>query len=225
MAEATTPGFIGPGFFGKVPARGDFLARRVPATIAAQWETWLQELTVAVRASGQRGWQDAWLTAPLWHFVLGGNLAGPLGAAGVLIASADRVGRLFPFTLIGEAAADARLDAAAWAQRAEALALSALDDGFDPAVFDAALADLGPPPQSSGGNRVSGWFALTLDGDWPEDAQGGPGPDQSEWWTRGSERLSPTRMRCTGLPDAAQARTMILGGEPAGQNAPSSGAR
>lgn len=218
MGEAATP-----GFFGKVPARGDFLARRVPSAIAARWEAWLQEMTVSVRTSGLHGWQDAWLTAPLWHFTLGRNLAGPLGAAGVLIASADRVGRLFPFTLIAEASADARLDATRWAQHAETLALAALEDGFDPAGFDAALAELGPAPQTHGANRAAGWFALTLDGDWPAAGdplaeasadRAGAGPDQSEWWTRGSERLAPTRIRCAGLPDPAQARTMILGAEP-----------
>ena len=92
-----------PGFFGKIPARGDFLSRRVPPGFGPAWETWLQDLTVAVRSAGQPGWQDAWLTAPLWHFALGARLAAPHGAAGILLASADRVGRLFPFTVIGAA--------------------------------------------------------------------------------------------------------------------------
>ena len=155
---------VSSGFFGKVPARGDFLSRRVPPSVAPAWETWLQELTVSVRESGERGWQDAWLTAPLWHFTLGRSLAAPLGAAGVLIASADRVGRLFPFTLIGAAAAGAVTDALAWAQAAESLAMSALADDFDPAAFDSALAGLGLPPPPRGPNRPQGTFALALDG-------------------------------------------------------------
>lgn len=214
---------MAPGFFGKVPARGDFLARRVPASISAEWETWLQELTATVRQVGERGWQDAWLTAPLWHFVLGRKLAGPYGAAGVLLASADRVGRLFPFTLIAAAGAEARLDAAAWSRQAESLALGALDDDFDPAALDAALVHLGPPPPPPphGPNRPPGLWTLVLDDDWPEQgdplaedeaAQPGPGPDQSEWWTRGSERIDPVRLRCTGLPSARTATAMVLGG-------------
>src|SRR4051794_39978953 len=115
-----------PGFFGKIPSRGDFLSRRIPPAVAASWENWLQELTLGVRETGERGWQDAWLTAPLWHFVLGRNLAGPHGAAGVLVASADRVGRLFPFTVIGSAAPGDYSDPASWARQAEGLAVAAL---------------------------------------------------------------------------------------------------
>ena len=216
MREATTP-----GFFGKLPARGDFLSRRLPASVAAAWERWLQQLTATVRESGERGWQDAWLTAPLWHFTLGRNLAAPYGAAGVLLASADRVGRLFPFTLIGAAAAGSATDAAAWSREAEALAMAALADDFDPSILDSALAALGPPPAPHGPNREPGARKLLLDGDWPaledpladdEARQPGPGPDQSEWWTRGSDRVAPTRLRCQGLPAPATASAMVLGG-------------
>lgn len=232
MSETTAP-----GYFGKIPARGDFLSRRVPPSIAAAWETWLQELTAAVREigreigretgreagreTGERGWQDAWLTAPLWHFVLGRNLAAPHGAAGVLVASADRVGRLFPFTLIGAADPGAGHDGADWARQAEGLAVAALDDGFDPATLDGSLAALGPPPPAPGPNRPGGVWPLVLDGDWPdpgdplaedEAAQPGAGPDQSEWWCRGSDRIAPVRLRCTGLPGHRTASAMVLGG-------------
>src|ERR1700761_2623262 len=110
-----------PGFFGKIPARGDFLSRRVPPGLAASWDAWLQKLTETVRGAGLRGWQDAWLTAPLWHFMLGTNLAPQHGAAGVLVASADRVGRLFPFTVIGAASPSSAWDLPSWARQAEAL--------------------------------------------------------------------------------------------------------
>ncbi len=210
-----------PGYFGKIPARGDFLARRVPPSVAAAWEHWLQELAATVREIGERGWQDAWLTAPLWHFVLGRNLAGPHGAAGLLVASADRVGRLFPFTIIGAAAPDAAPDRAEWGRHAEGLAVAALDESFDPATLDASLATLGPPPAPNGPNRPAGVWPLVLDGDWPEPgdplatdaaAQPGPGPDQSEWWCRGSDRILPIRLRCTGLPGRRTAGAMVLGG-------------
>ena len=226
---------MAPGFFGKVPARGDFLARRVPVSIASLWEAWLQQVTATVRAAGERGWQDAWLTAPLWHFVLGRTLAPPHGAAGVMLASADRVGRLFPFTLIA-AAGPQPTDASAWSREAEALALGALGDDFDPASLDAALVRLGPPPAPHGPNRPPGLWKLLLDDDWPEPgdplaedaaAQPGPGPDQSEWWTRGSDRVDAVRLRCAALPSARTASAMVLGGLETvvgAQMAPSSGA-
>jgi type VI secretion system protein ImpM len=225
-----------PGFFGKVPSRGDFLSRRVPPGLAASWEQWLQELTLAVREAGERGWQDAWLTAPLWHFMLGRNLAPPFGAAGVLLASADRVGRLFPFSVVGAASPGWMGDPGAWSREAEGLAVAALEDDCDLAALDEALAALGPPSAPQGPNRPTGAWPLVLDGDWPEAgdplaedeaAQPGPGPDQSEWWCRGSDRVTPIRLRCNGLPDRRTATAMVLGGEqvqptPA-QTAPHSG--
>ncbi|MBV8912018.1 MAG: type VI secretion system-associated protein TagF [Acetobacteraceae bacterium] len=229
---------ISPGFFGKIPSRGDFLSRRLPSSVATAWENWLQALTTGVRAAGKRGWQDAWLTAPLWHFVLGRNLAGPHGAAGVLVASADRVGRLFPFTVIGAAALESSASAADWARQAEGLAVAALDDAFDPVHLDEALNALGPPLAPQGPNRAAGVWPLVLDGDWPEPgdplaedeaAQPGPGPDQSEWWCRGSDRVGPVRLRCYGLPGTQTATAMVLGGAEVqprdGYSAPYSGAK
>lgn len=217
MTEAQAP-----GFFGKIPSRGDFLSRRVPPGVATAWEAWLQNLAVAVRNAGQRGWQDAWLTAPLWHFVCGAQIAPPRGAAGVLVASADRVGRLYPFTVIGAAAPGTAWDLAAWERQAERLALAALEEEFDPATLDAGLMELGPPPAPYGPNRRVGVWPLALDGDWPaatdplaedEAVQPGVGPDQSEWWCRGSDRIGAVRVRWMGLPDSRTAAAMVLGGE------------
>jgi type VI secretion system protein ImpM len=211
-----------PGFFGKVPGRGDFLTRRVPATLLADWEAWLAGLVVAAREALGESWPDDWLTAPLWHFVLGSGVSPPNGAAGVLVASADRVGRLFPFTIIGAADRWHGSDRTAlngWARSAEALTLSALDDDFDPEALDAALLALGPPAVPGGEARAPGHWLLTLDGDWPSEAvdsfansaQQPPGPDQSAWYCRGSDRLPPTHLRCTRLPDRATAAAMITG--------------
>lgn len=203
-----------PGFFGKVPARGDFLSRRVPPGVASAWEAWLATLTAAARASAGEGWPEAWLTAPVWHFALGSALAPPHGTAGVLVASADRVGRLFPFTLIGasDPARSGESDALArWDQEAETLTIGALNDGFDPTSLDSALARLGPPPGATGSDRPPGVEALLGKEGW-SGATALPGPDQSVWWSRGSNRVVSVRLRCAGLPGEATAAAMILGG-------------
>lgn len=211
-----------PGFFGKVPARGDFLARRVPAGVGAAWEAWLNDLVVAARVTLGKSWPDDWLTAPLWHFVLGKGVAPPTGAAGVLVASVDRVGRFFPFTIIGAGAASSEPGHAAlegWARVAEALALDSLEDAFDPDILDAALCTLGAPPVGAGVmQQVSGHWALGLEDGWPSrvDGAGGgalrlPGADQSAWWCRGGERMAPLQLCCAGLPDLDTATAMITG--------------
>lgn len=209
-----------PGFFGKVPARGDFIARRVPHGFDAQWEEWLASLVVAAREALGEAWPDDWLTAPLWHFVLGAGLGGPDGAAGILVASADRVGRLFPFTIIGACARLERTsDGAArtalrdWTEAAEGLALDALEDGFEPDRLDAALEALGPPPAVEGVALRSGHWRLVEERDpWHEAAAQPPGPGQSVWWCRGSDRVEPMHFRCQGLPGPETSARMIVGG-------------
>jgi type VI secretion system protein ImpM len=174
-----------PGFFGKVPALGDFVSRRVPRALSASWDEWLALLTVAAREAAGSAWPEAWLTAPLWHFVLGADLGQPYGAAGVLVGSADRVGRLFPFTVIGPANG---IPDDAWTDRVEDLVMQSLEDEFSPDILDTALKDLGPPTAAS-----------------PIDA------GRSLWWCRGSERVEPTRQLITGFPDHTTAAAMVMG--------------
>jgi type VI secretion system protein ImpM len=210
-----------PGFFGKVPARGDFLARRIPAALRGQWEKWLSSLVLAAREALGEHWPDEWLTAPVWHFALGCELA-PEGAAGVLIASADRVGRLFPFTVIGACSGPANTgwtEMDRWARSAEALTLSALADDFEPDRMDAALQALGPPPTLGEAVHADGQWPLEFEDDLPIhrlDAPAAtprlpPGPDQSVWYCRGSRRVPPMHLRCTNLPDRTIAAAMITG--------------
>jgi len=174
-----------PGYYGKVPARGDFLRRRLPAGMADAWDRWLVTLATAVRNGAGDAWPEVWLTAPLWHFVLGAGLAPPDGAAGVLVASVDRVGRMFPFTIVAPCPG---LPPDDWTDSVEALALGALEDGFDPDALDAALA---APPPPRAGEAV--------------------GPGESVWWCRGSDRVAPGRHVFTGLPDRAACAAMVLG--------------
>ncbi len=208
-----------PGFFGKAPAFGDFLSRRGPPGLRAEWEGWLAGLAVAARTALGADWPENWLTAPLLHFLLGSGIAPPDGAAGVLVASADRVGRMFPFTIIGAAAGGSESDAAArndWARQVEAMILSALDDDFGPNALDNALQVLGPPPAMQGTTRAAGHWRLTFDGDWPIDGTADegwqpPGSGQSAWWCRGSDRVAPMHLRCAGLPGPATSAAMITG--------------
>jgi type VI secretion system protein ImpM len=211
---------LAPGFFGKLPSRGDFLARRVPPVIASAWEDWLATLVIQARAGLRDDWPDAWLTAPLWHFVLGTKLLPPHGGAGIVVASVDRVGRMFPFSIIGAADAPEGDGASRrWACRAETLLLDALDDSFDPSQLDDALLRLGPPPACIGGDRQTGAWPLLLDGDWPaapdtastERTQAAPGAGQTVWWCRGSDRMEPVWLCCDGLPEPDTAQAMITG--------------
>lgn len=176
-----------PGFYGKLPSRGDFLARRIPSALLPLWDGWLAGLVAAARATLGADWLAAWNEAPVWHFALGPGLAGPGAWAGVLIPSIDRVGRQFPFSILG-AGDPAGQSLADWRLAIEALAIAALEDDFDPARLEHDLAALGPPAP---------------DGD--------VAPGGSRWECRGTARVAACVLRCAGLPDAAQSAAMVAG--------------
>lgn len=95
------------GFHGKLPSAGDFVMRGLPVGFAAFWDAW------AARHLGHRhnDWPDGGLRLRL---VSGGRVA-----AGIVIPSADRVGRRFPlaaFVIAGTLPDPADLDP--WADAA-----------------------------------------------------------------------------------------------------------
>jgi type VI secretion system protein ImpM len=92
------------GFFGKLPARGDFVSAGLPRDFVSCWDGWVSSvLAAAVSAVG-----DDWLQAPAWHFCLPAGVCGAEAVTGVLLASNDKVGRRFPLTLVwSENAVDA----------------------------------------------------------------------------------------------------------------------
>jgi len=177
-----------PGFYGKSPARGDFLSRRIPSGFVAEWDMWLQSIVTASKVLLGEDWLPAWLEAPVWHFALGSAIAGPHPAVGVLIPSVDRVGRHFPFTILGECHADG-VPHALWSPRAEALALGALEDGFDPDLLAAELAGLGSPAAHATANA----------------------PGETIWWCRDTPRVPATTLRAVGLPCPTDAAGLVAG--------------
>jgi type VI secretion system protein ImpM len=192
-----------PGFYGKAVTRGDFLTRRLPAPFAAVWDGFLQTLIDSARARLGESWLDAFMTMPVWHFALGGGIAGAGQALGVLIPSVDRVGRYFPFTIVGFCASGGRV-ADDWLLDAERLALSALDDAFDPSALDEALTRLGPPGAFAGGALPPfGWSALA--------GRGAPPRQESLWWCQGNASIPASTLRTEALPNATESAWLVSG--------------
>jgi type VI secretion system protein ImpM len=208
------PSAPSPGFYGKVPDLGDFVSRGLPPAFIEILDAWSRLLLTSSRAALGDAWLPAWLAAPVWHFGFGRGFLGADQAWGVMIPSVDRVGRHFPFTIVGTAALDGR-PLREWALAAEALALAALDDGFSPDALEKSLADLGPPaPRAPGPGPAS----LTLPqnpGDWPDLVEAAPGPaaDETLWWCRGADLVAPKLFSCAGLPSGEAAAAMIGGKE------------
>ncbi len=87
------------GWFGKIPALGDFVGRRLPPEFIEPWDHWLSDELHAAQLALGAGWLESYLNAPVWRFAL---MPGALDSRhwfGVLMPSVDRVGRQYPLTI------------------------------------------------------------------------------------------------------------------------------
>jgi type VI secretion system protein ImpM len=176
----TAPGIA--GCFGKLRSNGDFVTRRLPPSFVEPWDAMLQAGLLASRATLGRAWLDAYLTAPLWCFALGGGVIGESGWAGVLMPSVDGASRHFPLTIAAPVEFSAwRSHTEGWFARCGALALATLHRDARLADFDAGLLAL------------SDAHDATM---FPVPSQAGI-QGMSHWWHAASARA------CGGLPDAA----------------------
>lgn len=145
---APPPPAGGFGAFGKMPALGDFFRLRVAQEFVAVWDGWLQAALLSSRQLLGERYDDCYMTAPVWRFVLPPGLAGGQGVMGVLMPSVDRVGRQFPLTLVGPCGSGAPLHELALQgavlEALEGLALSALGDDMTRDALNAALDALSP---------------------------------------------------------------------------------
>ena len=141
-----------PGWFGKIPALGDFASRRLSPAFIGFWDAWLQRGLEASRASLQDGWLDVYLNGPLWNFTLLPGVCGDSAWAGTLMPSVDKVGRHFPLTIAVELereaeVLDAVLSAQEWFALLEQASLDCLNVGFDTLQLEERLAAAPFPAQ------------------------------------------------------------------------------
>ena len=149
------------GAFGKMPSLGDFFRLRVAQDFVTAWDAWVQAALLASRQHLADRYDDCYMSAPIWRFVLPPGVAGSRGVMGVLMPSVDRVGRQFPLTLVGACSAASPLhDLALQApvlDALEALALAALGDDMTRDSLSDALAAIHPlPPAPTGAPCASG---------------------------------------------------------------------
>jgi len=86
-------------YYGKIPSYGDFISHLVPRTFTGVWDAWLQESLVHWRDTLGERWVADYLTMLPYRFILSAGIAGEVVWCGVIFASRDHAGRLFPFTI------------------------------------------------------------------------------------------------------------------------------
>lgn len=111
------------GWYGKLPWVGDFVGRGLPWQ--RRWDDWLQRALVAAEALlGPAVLRERLRGMAPWQLLLPAADQQGLGWCGIVAASADRVGRVFPL-LVAEALPQPALDGLPlWRLQARMLGLS-----------------------------------------------------------------------------------------------------
>jgi type VI secretion system protein ImpM len=159
-----------PGFYGKMPAAGDFVTRRLPGDFVRAWDRWLAQHIVPLLGA------ETWPADTALRFLSG---PGSFGAsAGIVLQSADRVGRRFPISVVAKLpGAPLKLAYAdAWFEGVENAARAAQRGEMAPDELDAALAGLPVPSVESQGDVIDGLVAWTAHTDIFDVDQQAPQP-------------------------------------------------
>lgn len=229
------------GFYGKLPCRGDFLQRRAPMPFVDAWDPWLQECIHASKEQLQDAWLDAYLTGPVWRFVLDAGVCGEDRYAGILVPSVDRVGRYFPLTVVaqlqvGLCPLDVACGASAWFEAAEGLVIDALEaEALDIDAFDESIGRLGEPLATQSASESASLMNALNASTFPMQAGRWHVPLESAqslqrainvlayremsrasqpltlWWTEGSAAVGASWLTSRGLPEASAFAAMLSG--------------
>ncbi len=217
------------GFFGKLPALGDFVRRGLPHAFVDPWDEWLQRSMAESKIELGEAWLPTYLNSPVWRFVLLPGVCGEAGWAGILMPSVDKVGRYFPLTIasaIGNNVQPFQLisDEVNWFDAAESLALMVLhEDQVKPDQLAASIAGMDNDVIQSDALQLP----LVLGGEWGLRMSGTPcesisaavchelvnfqvGP-YSIWWTPGSDEHESMGLVAPGLPAAPCFANLLRG--------------
>jgi type VI secretion system protein ImpM len=161
------------GFFGKLPARGDFLRAQLPEAVVEALDQWCRECLQASRAALGEGWTEAWMSAPVWRFLLAPGACGAMAVLGVWLPSMDKAGRHYPFLLCALSETEAGLrEGGGWLALAETQGLAGVVEDKPHEAIAAALQTETEPLALSGAG----------------------------WWTEGSPLVQPRQIAISVLP-------------------------
>ncbi|MEO0442929.1 MAG: type VI secretion system-associated protein TagF [Pseudomonadota bacterium] len=218
------------GFFGKLPAHGDFIHRGLRSDFVSVWDEWLQGFVSSSRERLGDAWLDIYLTSPIWRFFLSAGVIDNHQWAGVTLPSVDRVGRYYPFSIVAQV--DVSVSSVEfiamqkqWYEDIETLCLAALDEEL---AIDSLLAQANglqstPPGFRSKASRKDLAAGLALDLDAAEQTPaaiypqmldtliGYSLPCHSLWFTSGSELVKATTLITQGLPSKSKIAAMLDG--------------
>ena len=195
-----TPTSTGPrtGFFGKIPARGDFVAAGLANPTVKSWDQSISTSLAAVKTALGDRWSDVWLQAPVWRFALPGTMCGPDPLLGLWMPSIDKAGRHFPLmiatTCPGTTPEQMSRHGTAWLDAAEDAGRDAIADDLTPEQLTASIP---PSPDLTATPKIP----------LPYDLR--PCRDAGLWWTDGAPLVPAQGLVLDTMPDAAAFRAML----------------
>lgn len=221
------------GWYGKLPANGDFVTRRLPPSFIEPWDAWLNAMLAGSRERLGAAWRDAFLSAPAWRFVLAPGVVGQQGWAGLIVPSVDSVGRYFPIT-VASALPSKSMDpvttvvrAHNWYAEVEPVTYAALSPEAEMETFDAQLRNRRFPenliavPESTeetvpphGRSQRALWIPLGTEFQGEAGLRGLAKPlaePYSAWLAEESEIFGRSLMLCEKLPAVEQFCAMLNG--------------
>ncbi|GGA88252.1 type VI secretion-associated protein [Brucella endophytica] len=195
-----------PGFFGKVPTHGDFVASGLSRAVQSALDHWIDEGMKAIHDSDD--WETRFQAMPSWRFVVQSPLWGEATVAGILTPSRDRVGRSFPLVIAAQIPGftgnpQSLCFDRSWFTAAEALGESTRFRDFDLTRFTDGLNRLRMPYA-----REDEAPAARLDG------------PRSIWWTFDGESHEADGFMTSGKPDGRDFEKLLPPAKPATPAAP-----
>ncbi|MDR2030969.1 MAG: type VI secretion system-associated protein TagF [Azoarcus sp.] len=216
------------GWFGKLPAVGDFAGKGIPQSMKETVHTWMSSGMAALVRTWPEEWRDAYFVSPVWHFVVNANIWDKFALTGCIAPSIDRVGRCSPLIVLRsfdkaevrrvlppESRWLYRVDAAIRRIIGECVPVDGVDSilaqlmaresapDADTGILDGlGIDEPAAPPRKA-------WFS------WPDlPALFGERTTRSFWWAEPSPRLPPRQLIHRGIPDEDLFRLLMDGGMP-----------
>jgi len=224
------------GYYGKIPATGDFIKYNLSRAFVDPWDDWLQASLSHSRGHMGEEWLNVYLTSPIYRFVLTPGICGENAWQGVIMPSVDRVGRYFPMTICApldpsKNAFQHIMEEDEWFTQAESLILSTLDDGVSTDALNQSMQTLDTLNRSSSeatdslrdfsdnlgeklairellpdDNSMQSLYASLLHSTLLESSFA-----YSLWRTTGSEKVAPSLLLAQGLPPESAVGALLDG--------------
>ncbi len=178
-------GHVTVGFYGKLPARGDFVRAGLPREFTDPWDDWLQSVFAGSRSLMREAWLPAYLEAPVWRFRLPRGMCGAQAVLGLMLPSVDRAGRYYPLTFAALSQQGiVKASGEGWLDACEAAGRAALEQDTPPQVVAGIIGS-------------------------PELSEAAMGIAEATWWSEGSVRVAPARIVLRCMPDAVTFAAML----------------